>query len=471
MARKKTIGILSAIVTADAAQLRNEFKSVDNTIRRHTTGWQKQLKGGLKLGAGIMGAQAGIGALVREIQHVIANVERIPGINPEAVATIVEARTEFAHFRNTIDGGIAKMLAFGASIGKAVGAGAAMLAGASGDDVVKGLGRQETPDEIAETKDDEYWNKVRAARERLVETNKKAAQASMTDAKQIGFLREEAERYDRFAQSSSITTLQRLNAETEAAERTASANQKLAAMKKELKDAEEKLAASSFGAARAKMTDAESMEFLEAKAMRLQTELSSVYNLLKDSPDNPDYLQLQIDKTKELTETNKQLEKAADRVARKFEAVGLDMAQSLESAAFSGGSLREMLQGIYQDLLRIAFRSAITEPLGKLLGGGLKSFFGGFFAEGGRPPAGKVSVVGEEGPELFVPDGAGTIVPNHALRSSGGGGGTFYIDARGADQSGLARLEAMIRALHGSVEHRALAAVGDFRRRGASAAA
>lgn len=52
------------------------------------------------------------------------------------------------------------------------------------------------------------------------------------------------------------------------------------------------------------------------------------------------------------------------------------------------------------------------------------SMFGGMFAEGGRPPMGKVSVVGDGGePELFVPDTAGTIIPFSKL---GGGGDTFH---------------------------------------------
>lgn len=38
------------------------------------------------------------------------------------------------------------------------------------------------------------------------------------------------------------------------------------------------------------------------------------------------------------------------------------------------------------------------------------------FAEGGEPPLGQISMVGEEGPELFVPKSAGTIIPNHALQ-------------------------------------------------------
>lgn len=47
--------------------------------------------------------------------------------------------------------------------------------------------------------------------------------------------------------------------------------------------------------------------------------------------------------------------------------------------------------------------------------GGVGKKFGGFFADGGRPSVGQVSVVGENGPELFVPDAAGTVVPNNQL--------------------------------------------------------
>jgi tape measure domain-containing protein len=45
------------------------------------------------------------------------------------------------------------------------------------------------------------------------------------------------------------------------------------------------------------------------------------------------------------------------------------------------------------------------------------------FANGGRPPVGRASIVGESGPELFVPSTAGTIIPNNQL----GGGSTNNI--------------------------------------------
>lgn len=53
---------------------------------------------------------------------------------------------------------------------------------------------------------------------------------------------------------------------------------------------------------------------------------------------------------------------------------------------------------------------------GKVFGKVIKSIagvfgLGGLFADGGRPPVGMASIVGERGPELFVPDRAGTIIP------------------------------------------------------------
>ena len=53
----------------------------------------------------------------------------------------------------------------------------------------------------------------------------------------------------------------------------------------------------------------------------------------------------------------------------------------------------------------------------------MKSFGGDFFsglnfANGGSPPVGKASLVGERGPEMFVPRQAGTIIPNNQMGSS-----------------------------------------------------
>ena len=85
------------------------------------------------------------------------------------------------------------------------------------------------------------------------------------------------------------------------------------------------------------------------------------------------------------------------------------------------------------DIVKMIAQTAILAGLLQLTGLGTASSFGGNFmnilgfADGGRPPVGRPSVVGERGPELFVPGSSGTIIPNHAL---GGGGAAGTPDVR-----------------------------------------
>jgi hypothetical protein len=139
------------------------------------------------------------------------------------------------------------------------------------------------------------------------------------------------------------------------------------------------------------------------------------------------------------------------------------LSKGFEDAVFSGKKLSDVIKQLGIDLMRMAFRSMITDRLADFFTGGFTKILG--FADGGRPPVGRPSIVGERGPELFIPSTAGTIIPNHQL-GGGSGGSTYYIDARGADQTGLARLEAMIRQTQASIVPMALGAVQDARARG-----
>lgn len=136
----------------------------------------------------------------------------------------------------------------------------------------------------------------------------------------------------------------------------------------------------------------------------------------------------------ELEETN--------NVAREL---GFTFNSAFEDAIVKGNSFRDVLDGIYQDILRIIVRQQISEPfsraiggldfggmLGGLFGGGytgadtgavdlggsIDDFLAGFRADGGPVSAGRRYVVGERGPELFVPNASGTIIPNEALGGS-----------------------------------------------------
>lgn len=92
------------------------------------------------------------------------------------------------------------------------------------------------------------------------------------------------------------------------------------------------------------------------------------------------------------------------------------VAQNFAKALFGGdagqGGIGAILSGIFG-----GGGGGSTFDFSKLAG-----IFGGSHASGGSPPVGKVSLVGERGPELFVPHTSGTIIPARqtaAMLSSG----------------------------------------------------
>jgi hypothetical protein len=89
-------------------------------------------------------------------------------------------------------------------------------------------------------------------------------------------------------------------------------------------------------------------------------------------------------------------------------------------------------------LLKLGINTLLT---GLFPGVGLFKNLTGF-ASGGRPPVGKPSIVGERGPELFVPRASGTIVPNHAL--GGSANVTVNVDASGSSVEGSANEAAQL---------------------------
>jgi len=155
----------------------------------------------------------------------------------------------------------------------------------------------------------------------------------------------------------------------------------------------------------------------------------------------------------------------ADQLKEKFMEIGQGIEQGIVSgltdAVMGTKTLAQAAIGVLNDLKRklveVAMQRAVSgignflgNALGGLFGGGggglvgnnASSFLGGanpiagMFANGGNPPVGRASIVGEKGPELFVPRSAGTIIPNNAM-----GGGvtnvvTVNVDASGSSVEG-----------------------------------
>ena len=168
-------------------------------------------------------------------------------------------------------------------------------------------------------------------------------------------------------------------------------------------------------------------------------------------------------------EANDKATRGMESMKRAAQEAADAIAGGFERAILEGGKLRDVLAGIARDLLAIVVRKTITEPLGnaiagifkgkpkgegsppssgqKGIGSFLASLFGGMFADGGDPPVGKWSIVGERGPEIIVPKVPSTVIPNHVARSMMGGAAngnsatvSINIDARGADAGAEARI-------------------------------
>lgn len=89
------------------------------------------------------------------------------------------------------------------------------------------------------------------------------------------------------------------------------------------------------------------------------------------------------------------------------------MEDALVKFALTGKlSFKDLAQSILADLARIAAKRAIVFAASSLFGIPM-------LAKGGPANANEPYVVGENGPELFVPKSAGTVVPNSAISNGG----------------------------------------------------
>ena len=164
----------------------------------------------------------------------------------------------------------------------------------------------------------------------------------------------------------------------------------------------------------------------------------------------------------------KNMESAAVRGIKSLEDALVDVTMGTASAK---DAFKSMARSIISDLIRIQIQQSITAPLAAAMGGGggtgiaasVGKFFGGFFANGGRPPRNKVSVVGERGAELFVPDGvSGTVVP------SGAGGGVTVHQTINLSAGVSQTVRAEVMGMLPQIQEASKAAVLEARRRGGS---
>ena len=125
-----------------------------------------------------------------------------------------------------------------------------------------------------------------------------------------------------------------------------------------------------------------------------------------------------IAKVKKLTEQQTANDEATRKITEASAAFEGAFAGAFDQIIEGGAKASDVMKQLLADIIKIALKQAILGPLAENAGSGLGSFFGGAKAGGGSVTGGKGYLVGEMGPELFVPGRSGSIVPNDELSGS-----------------------------------------------------
>jgi len=142
---------------------------------------------------------------------------------------------------------------------------------------------------------------------------------------------------------------------------------------------------------------------------------------------------IQKESTEEIKKQQTETDKLKDKMTEIGEEIENSIKNNLRDAITGAQSFGEAMANVLNRIRDKIIEAQIDKLIGgfgeafgkgasggekKGLGGFLGGLLGGLFANGGQPPVNKISVVGERGPELFVPRSAGTIIPNDQIGGS-----------------------------------------------------
>jgi hypothetical protein len=148
-----------------------------------------------------------------------------------------------------------------------------------------------------------------------------------------------------------------------------------------------------------------------------------------------------------------------DELNNSFQAIGLSVSNAFKGMLTGAMSFKSAMKGIISAVIDELFRLFVVQQIVGIvsgaLGGATGTPSGGAFgsstgnylpgiarARGGSVAKNSPYMVGEQGPELFIPGGSGTIIPNRNLSSNGGGSSfNITVDARGSNDPAAVRAQ------------------------------
>lgn len=133
-----------------------------------------------------------------------------------------------------------------------------------------------------------------------------------------------------------------------------------------------------------------------------------------------------------LDAVNRDMETSFETGGKAFDSLMGSMSKALDEFVTTGKlNFGDFAKSIIKDMLAIQLRASANNLFAMLAKTAVAAFAGGntaqqnfrqleYKADGGPVESGGAYMVGERGPELFVPRSAGAIVPNHSLSMMGG---------------------------------------------------
>lgn len=487
---KQSIGELSAIITANAQQFVDELKrtqqSVNDTQKTIEQTGEKTAK---TINAGVLGTRLfSIGFMMvrSQVQDTIKNIEDIPGISPDVIDSVNQMRFALEGNNSALRQGIATLAAWTSKVGMGIGYGLGALTFGL-DNAADAFGKMQT-------EADAWANKDYAAN--LAKLTEQFDRLSVTSkGKMAAMLQDEADVLQHFSETGvilageyknamvdalatqmqlqgGVTEKDKQDAELLALQDKIKAQQSINAMVREAQGLYMSIGVVSEKEARSQMSTLDAIKQINEELAKLYAKPAVDFD---DKNINPEVLEREIDDLKKIKELT--AEKAQDirKLSTEVKKFGGEVSDAfIHSLEGSGDAWRNLERTIAEQILKIAIESQILQPFFHEIGGFATAAgwttmgsalsgvtFGGMFAGGGDPPVGKASWVGEDGPELFVPKTAGTIIPAGMSGAISGQrrGDTYYIDATGADPAAISRLASAISSVNGSIEMRSVSAV------------
>jgi len=196
----------------------------------------------------------------------------------------------------------------------------------------------------------------------------------------------------------------------------------------------------------------ESIE-MRAYSDALKDDLKDADKMVKDALPNMGELPV----SKEMAEIISRTEELNDS----FEEIGSTVSDAFKGMLTGAMSWKDGMRSIISSVIDQLWKLFVVQKIVGFISGALggatgtptsfspttsvtpPSGFIPFNAYGGSVMGNKPTIVGERGPELFIPGGNGTIIPNSNMRGGGGGGSpiSINVDARGSSDPAAVRAQ------------------------------